>query len=226
MEIIYEDNHIIAVNKAVSEISQSDRTGDISLDSQIKEYIKVKYKKPGDVFLGVIHRIDRPVSGVVLYARTSKALTRLNEMFREKNIEKTYLAVVRNFPPKHKDTLTHFIVRNTKTNKSIAYEKEVKNSKKAVMSYELLSEAGKCFILKIVIETGRHHQIRCQLARIGSPIVGDHKYGYPTSNPGAGINLHSFKMSFIHPVTKEKIEIKAPLPTNDKLWNLFHVKDL
>lgn len=221
MEVIYEDNHIIAVNKSSSEIVQGDKTGDLPLSEIIKEYIKVKYNKPGDVFLGVTHRLDRPVSGVVLFARTSKALTRLNEMFKGKDIEKTYWAIVKNKPEKAEARLEHFLVRNEKQNKSFAYDKEIKDSKKSVLSYKLIASSDNYHLLEIKLETGRHHQIRCQLAKIGCPIKGDLKYGFPRSNPDGGISLHARNIQFIHPVSKEKVNITAPLPANDKLWKEF-----
>jgi 23S rRNA pseudouridine1911/1915/1917 synthase len=220
MEILYEDNHIIAVNKSVAEIVQVDKTGDKSLDELLKEYIKQKYKKPGEVFLGVVHRIDRPVSGVVLFARTSKALARLNVMFQEKTVEKIYWAIVKDKPPKTEDTLVHYIARNTKTNKSYCHEKEVSGSKQGILHYRLLASSDLYHLLEIRLETGRHHQIRCQLAAIGSPIRGDLKYGFSRSNKDAGISLHSRKVSFVHPVRDEPITIIAP-PPSDNLWKAF-----
>ena len=223
MEILYEDNHIIAVNKNVADIVQHDKTGDEPLEEKIKNYIKQKYNKPGNVFLGVVHRIDRPVSGVVLFARTSKALARMNEMFQEKDVEKKYWAIVKNAPPKDQDTLVHYIVRNTKTNKSFASDKEVPDSKKAILHYRILSRSDNFILLEINLETGRHHQIRCQLSKIGCPIRGDLKYGYPRSNPDAGISLHARSVKMEHPVTKEQLLIVAPTP-KDKLWDFFSEK--
>ncbi|MCB2194975.1 MAG: RluA family pseudouridine synthase [Bacteroidetes bacterium] len=220
MEILYEDNHIIAVNKRISDIVQGDKTGDEPLSEKVKAYIKKKYNKPGAVFLGVTHRLDRPVSGVVLFARTSKALTRLNKMFLEKEIEKKYWAIVKTRPEKESDTITHYVVRNQKKNKSFAYDKEVKDSKKASLSYRLIASSDNYHLLEIDLHTGRHHQIRCQLAKIGSPIKGDLKYGFARSNPDGGISLHARKISFIHPVKKETIEIIAQTP-NDSLWDFF-----
>ena len=185
MNILYEDNHIIAVNKQVSDIVQGDKTGDISLDIKLKQYIKEKYNKPGNVFLGVAHRLDRPVSGVVLFARTSKSLTRLNKMFKQKEIKKIYWAVVKVPPPKQNDTLTHYLVRNTKLNKSFVYEKEVPDSKLAILNYKLLFKSSRYYLLEIELETGRHHQIRCQLAKINCPVKGDLKYGFDRSNKNA-----------------------------------------
>jgi 23S rRNA pseudouridine1911/1915/1917 synthase len=220
MEILYEDNHIIAINKSVSEIVQVDKTGDKSLDVLLKEYIKKKYKKNGEAFLGVVHRIDRPVSGVVLFARTSKALTRLNEMFQEKKIEKTYWAIVKEKPPKQEDTLIHYLVRNTKTNKSFCSSREVPESKQAILHYRLMSSSDNYHLLEIRLETGRHHQIRSQLASIGCPIKGDLKYGFPRSNKDGGISLHSRKVTFVHPVRDEQMIIIAP-PPEDALWKAF-----
>lgn len=224
MEILFEDNHIIAVNKSVADIVQSDPSGDMPLDEKVKEYIKNKYNKPGNVFLGVVHRIDRPVSGVVLFARTSKALARLNEMFQSKEIAKTYWAIVKNKPEPESNRLVHFIVRDNKKNKSFAHLKEVKDSKQAILSYKLIDKSDTYFLLEIDLETGRHHQIRCQLAAIGCPIKGDLKYGFARSNEDGGISLHSRKIEFIHPVTKEKITIVANPPDN-KLWDFFNKRN-
>lgn len=220
MTILFEDNHIIAVNKSVGEIVQVDKTKDKALEDSLKEYIKVKYHKPGEVFLGVVHRIDRPVSGVVLFARTSKALTRLNEMFQEKSVEKIYWAIVKEKPPKMEDTLVHYLVRNTKTNKSYCYPGEVKDSKQAVLHYKLIASSDLYHLLEIRLETGRHHQIRSQLATIGCPIKGDLKYGFARSNKDGGISLHSRRVKFIHPVRNEELIIEAPLP-EDSLWKAF-----
>lgn len=221
MEIIYEDNHIIAVNKSSSEIVQGDKTGDEPLSESVKRYIKEKYNKPGEVFLGVAHRLDRPVSGVVLFARTSKALTRLNEMFKTQQIKKIYWAIVKQVPESTENTLVHYLVRNEKQNKSYAYDKEVPNSKKAILKYRLLGHSDKYHLLEVQLETGRHHQIRCQLAKIGSAIKGDLKYGFPRSNPNGGISLHARYVEFIHPVSKELIKITAPVPKEDKIWEVF-----
>jgi 23S rRNA pseudouridine1911/1915/1917 synthase len=220
MEVIYEDNHLIAVNKAVSEIVQADKTGDLPLEEKVKDYIKVKYNKPGNVFLGVAHRIDRPVSGAVLFARTSKALERLVEMFKNKEIKKTYWAIVKNLPPKNNDTLIHYLVRNTEKNKTYAYDQEVRNSKQAILSYRVVTSSDNYHLLEIDLQTGRHHQIRCQLSKIGSPIKGDLKYGFDRSNPDAGISLHARSISFVHPVTGELINIVAS-PPEDVLWQYF-----
>lgn len=221
MNVIYEDNHIILVNKASSEIVQGDKTGDIPLSETVKQYIKEKYHKPGNVFLGVTHRLDRPVSGLVLFARTSKALSRLNEMFKTKDIKKTYWAIVKNQPPASAGELVHWLVRNEKQNKSYAYDREVKNSKKAILDYKIIGRSERYFLLEINLQTGRHHQIRCQLAKIGCPIKGDLKYGSPRSNPDGSICLHARRIEFIHPVSKEKMSFEAPLPES-ALWNCFH----
>lgn len=221
MEILYEDNHLIAINKQVSDIVQKDKTGDEALEDKVKAYIKEKYQKPGDVFLGVTHRIDRPVSGVVLFARTSKALERINELFQEKQVEKIYWALVKERPPQNEATLIHYIKRDQEKNKSYAFDKEVPSSKKAITHYKLLGASDKFFLLEIRIETGRHHQIRCQLAKIGCPIRGDLKYGFPRSNPDGGISLHAKNIKFKHPVKNEEITIEAPFP-NDALWNYFN----
>ncbi len=221
MEILYEDNHIIAVNKQVSDIVQGDKTGDEPLSEKVKAYIQKKYNKPGAVFLGVTHRLDRPVSGTLLFARTSKALTRLNKMFLEKEIEKTYWAIVKEKPKKESDTLTHYIIRNQQKNKSFAYDKEVKNSKKASLTYKLIASSDNYYLLEVDLQTGRHHQIRCQLSKIGCPIKGDLKYGFSRSNPDGGISLHARKVSFIHPVKKEQVQIIANTP-KDPLWDYFY----
>jgi len=221
MQVIYEDNHIIAVNKTCSEIVQGDKTGDTPLSEIVKLYIKEKYHKPGDVFIGVTHRLDRPTSGVVLFARTTKALTRLNKMFQEKDtIKKTYWAVVDKKPVPESGTLQHWLVRNEKQNKSYAYSEEKANSKEATLSYKLLGSSDKYHLLEIELHTGRHHQIRAQLAAISCKIKGDMKYGFPRSNPDGGIYLHSRKVEFTHPVTQEFVSITAPVP-NDALWKFF-----
>ncbi|MBD8390213.1 RluA family pseudouridine synthase [Dysgonomonas sp. BGC7] len=217
MTVLYEDNHIIIVNKAVSEIVQGDKTGDMPLSDIVKEYLKEKYNKPGNVFCGVTHRLDRPTSGIVVFAKTSKALSRLNEMFKNKEIKKIYWAVVKNIPKQMEATLTHHLVRNEKQNKSYAYDKEKTGSKLAILHYRLIAHSDKYNLLEVNLETGRHHQIRCQLSKIGCPIKGDLKYGADRSNPDGGISLHARKISFIHPVSKEVIEVTAPVP-NDNLW--------
>ena len=222
MTVVYEDNHIIVVNKTASEIVQADKTGDTPLSETVKQYLKEKYQKPGNVFLGVTHRLDRPVSGLVIFAKTSKALTRLNEMFRAGEVKKTYWAVVKNAPQESEGELVHFLVRNEKQNKSYAYDKEVPNSKKAVLDYRLIGRSENYYLLEVDLKTGRHHQIRCQLAKMGCPIKGDLKYGSPRSNPDGSICLHARRVRFVHPVSKELIELKAPLPEGN-LWKGFEL---
>ena len=222
MTVVYEDNHIIVVNKTASEIVQADKTGDTPLSETVKQYLKEKYQKPGNVFLGVTHRLDRPVSGLVIFAKTSKALTRLNEMFRAGEVKKTYWAVVNNAPKESEGELVHFLVRNEKQNKSYAYDKEVPNSKKAVLDYRLIGRSENYYLLEVDLKTGRHHQIRCQLAKMGCPIKGDLKYGSPRSNPDGSICLHARRVRFVHPVSKELIELKAPLPEGN-LWKGFEL---
>ena len=224
LEILYEDNHIIAVNKRIADIVQADKTGDEPLTEEVKAYIKKKYNKPGDVFLGVPHRLDRPVSGVLLFARTSKALTRLNAMFQEhdKEITKIYWAIVGDLPAEDNTTLVHYLLRDSAKNKSHAYDKEKKGSKKAVLDYRLLGRSQKYYLLEVKLCTGRHHQIRCQLAKVGCPIKGDLKYGFPRSNPNGGISLHAYSINFIHPVTKEPLTISAVPPQDDTLWKEFY----
>jgi len=219
-ELLFEDNHIIAVNKKSGQIVQGDKTGDVPLSEIVKQYIKVKYNKPGDVFIGVPHRLDRPVSGVVLFARTSKSLTRLNEIFKSKDAKKTYYAICSEQPPKESDRLINYILRNTKQNKSYISDQQTENTKQAILDYKLVAKSEKYSLLEINLLTGRHHQIRCQLANIGCPIRGDLKYGYKRSNENGGINLHAAEIEFIHPVRKEKIVIKAPFP-DEKIWKIF-----
>ena len=222
MTVVNEDNHIIVVNKTASEIVQADKTGDTPLSETVKQYLKEKYQKPGNVFLGVTHRLDRPVSGLVIFAKTRKALTRLNEMFRAGEVKKTYWAVVKNAPKESEGELVHFLVRNEKQNKSYAYDKEVPNSKKAVLDYRLIGRSDNYYLLEVDLKTGRHHQIRCQLAKMGCPIKGDLKYGSPRSNPDGSICLHARRVRFVHPVSKELIELKAPLPEGN-LWKGFEL---
>jgi len=224
LDILYEDNHLIAINKIPSEIVQGDKTGDIPLTDKVKEYIKKKYNKPGEVYLGLPHRLDRPTSGIVILAKTSKALSRLNQMFQEGEIKKIYWAVVDSKPTNEKAQLVHYLIKNEKQNKSYAYEKEVPNSKIAKLNYEIIASSDHYFLLEIELLTGRHHQIRAQLATIGCCIKGDLKYGSPHSNKDASIHLHSRKAEFIHPVSKEKIIIIAK-PPKDNLWDYF-VKSL
>lgn len=218
LQILHEDNHIIVINKRVGDIVQGDKTGDKPLSEVVKEYIKDKYNKPGEVFLGVVHRLDRPTTGIVVFARTSKALTRLNEMFSNRETQKTYWAIVKNKPDKEQDTLIHFLKRNEKNNTSKAHIKEVPESKKASLEYKIIKTLDNYFALEINLHTGRHHQIRAQLAAIGCPIKGDLKYGFDRSNPDGGIHLHARKLNFTHPVSKEAIEIFAPTP-KDAIWN-------
>lgn len=220
MTVLYEDNHIIIVNKTVSEIVQGDKTGDKPLSEIVKEYLKEKYDKPGNVFCGVTHRLDRPVSGIVVFAKTSKALSRLNEMFKSKEVNKTYWAIVKNTPKQLEGTLKHYLVKNEKQNKSYPYDTEKPNSKLAILHYKLIAESDKYNLLEINLETGRHHQIRVQLAKMGCPIKGDLKYGAERSNPDGGISLHARHISFVHPVSKEQVEVFAPVP-DDNLWKAF-----
>ena len=222
MTVVYEDNHIIIVNKTASEIVQGDKTGDTPLSETVKLYLKEKYQKPGNVFIGVTHRLDRPVSGLVVFAKTSKALTRLNDMFKNGEVKKTYWAVVKNQPHEPEGELVNYLVRNEKQNKSYAYDKEVPNSKKAILHYRLIAKSQNYYLLEIDLKTGRHHQIRCQLAKMGCPIKGDLKYGSPRSNPDGSICLHARLVRFIHPVSKELIEVEAPVPTGN-LWNGFEM---
>lgn len=217
MRVVYEDNHLIIVYKESGEIVQGDKTGDVPLSDTVKDYIKEKYHKAGNVFLGVVHRLDRPVSGLVLFARTSKALPRLNEMFRRGDVHKTYWAITRNPPSQPMGTLRHWLVRNEKQNKSYAYDHEVPNSKLAELNYRLIGQSDNYYLLEVQLLTGRHHQIRCQLAKMGCPIKGDLKYGAPRSNPDGSISLLSHRVEFVHPVSKELIKIESPLP-DDPLW--------
>lgn len=218
LQVLHEDNHIIVINKRVGDLVQGDKTGDKPLSEIVKEYIKDKYHKPGEVFLGVVHRLDRPTTGIVVFAKTSKALERLNKMFSERATQKTYWAVVKNKPPNNEDTLLHYLTRNEKNNSSKAHIKEVPNSKKASLDYKIIKELNNYFALEINLHTGRHHQIRCQLAAIGCPIKGDLKYGFDRSNTDGGIHLHAQKLAFTHPVSKEELVIIAPVP-NDVIWN-------
>ena len=220
MTVVYEDNHIIVVNKTSSEIVQGDKTGDIPLSETVKQYLKEKYQKPGNVFVGVTHRLDRPVSGLVVFAKTSKALSRLNEMFKNSEVKKTYWAIVKECPRELEGELVHYLVRNEKQNKSYAYDKEVPDSKKAILHYRLIARSQNYNLLEVDLKTGRHHQIRCQLAKMGCPIKGDLKYGSVRSNPDGSICLHARRISFIHPVSKEQIDLEAPVPLGS-LWNGF-----
>ena len=218
MKILYEDNHLIAVGKTCNEIVQGDKTGDTPLVDTLKQYLKEKYNKPGNVFCGVTHRLDRPVSGIVVFAKTGKALERFNEMLRNHEVKKTYWAIVKNAPHEASATLTHYLLRNEKQNKSYAYTTAKNGAKKSVLSYKVIARSDNYHLLEIDLQTGRHHQIRCQLAAIGCPIKGDLKYGSPRSNPNGGISLHARQIEFVHPVSKLPVRIVAPTP-DEPLWN-------
>jgi 23S rRNA pseudouridine1911/1915/1917 synthase len=217
MTVVYEDNHIIIVNKTASEIVQGDKTGDVPLSETVKQYLKEKYHKPGNVFIGVTHRLDRPVSGLVVFAKTSKALSRLNEMFKNSEVKKTYWAIVKQTPAETEGELVNYLVRNEKQNKSYAYDTEKPGSKKAILHYRLIARSDNYSLLEVDLKTGRHHQIRCQLAKMGCPIKGDLKYGFPRSNPDGSICLHARRVRFVHSVSKELIDVVAPVPS-DNLW--------
>ena len=216
IDVIFEDNHLIAVNKKSGEIVQGDKTGDEPLSDRVKKYLKVKYNKPGNIFLGTIHRIDRPTSGIVIFAKTSKALSRMNEKFRQNKISKTYWAIVKNRLPKKNDLLEHYLLKNQKKNKSFLSTEE--KGKLSILEYNFLNNLNNYFLYEIFPKTGRHHQIRVQLSNMGSPIKGDLKYGAKRSNPNGGINLHAKKIDFNHPVTKESVSIEANCP-KEKIWN-------
>jgi 23S rRNA pseudouridine1911/1915/1917 synthase len=218
LQVLFEDNHIIIVNKRAGDITQGDKTGDKPLSDVVKEYVKDKYNKPGLVFIGTVHRLDRPTSGIVIFARTSKALERLNKMLRDKVIHKTYWALVKNPPKKTSDTLMNFLKKDTKKNKSFVYKKEIEGSKNAILHYTVIKKLENYFLIEIDLETGRHHQIRTQLSYIGSAIKGDLKYGFPRSNKDGSISLHARKIKFTHPVSKEEIQITAPTP-KDVIWD-------
>ena len=220
MKIVYEDNHIIIVSKQSGEIVQGDKTGDVPLSEMVKQYIKEQYAKPGAVFLGVVHRLDRPVFGLVVFARTSKALERLNRMFANGEVHKTYWAITQNRPERDEETLEHWLTRNEKQNKSYASDREKPNSKRAVLKYKVIGESERYNLLEINLLTGRHHQIRCQLSAMGCPIKGDLKYGAKRSNPDGSISLLARRVEFVHPVSKEPISVEAPLP-DDPLWKAF-----
>jgi 23S rRNA pseudouridine1911/1915/1917 synthase len=220
VEILYEDNHLIAVYKKTSDLAQADKTGDAPIEHEVKKYIAKKYNKPGEVFLGCIHRLDRPVSGVLLFARTSKALSRMNDIFKERQVKKIYYAIVKDNPPAEKATITHYLKKNEKQNKSYAYDTEVKDSKKAELSYSIIGRSERYYLLEVELHTGRHHQIRAQLAKIGCPVKGDLKYGYSRSNENGGISLLARKLEFVHPVKNEPVTITAHLPEDD-IWNIF-----
>ncbi|MGR7814525.1 RluA family pseudouridine synthase [Lacinutrix undariae] len=218
LQVLFEDNHIIIVNKRAGDIVQGDKTGDKPLSDVVKEYIKDTYNKPGNVYLGVVHRLDRPTTGLVMFAKTSKALPRLNKLFAEKTAHKTYWALVKEQPPKTEDTLVNWLKKNPKNNKSTAYRKEIDGSKKAILHYKILKKLDNYFLLEVDLKTGRHHQIRSQLSTIGCPIKGDLKYGFNRSNKDASISLHARHLEFMHPVKNELIKVTAPLP-NDPIWN-------
>lgn len=221
MEVVYEDNHIIIVNKAPGEIVQGDKTGDKPLSETVKEWIKEKYNKPGNVFLGVVHRLDRPVAGLVVFAKTSKALTRMNEMFRNGEVHKTYRAITRNRPPKDADELRHYITTVEKTNKSYAHDEPCKNGKESRLRYRLLAQSDRYNLIEVELLTGRKHQIRVQLSAIGCPIKGDLKYGDKRSNPDGSISLMAHRVKFTHPVSGKEIDVTAPLPQGEPLWNIL-----
>lgn len=218
LQVLYEDNHLIAINKRPGDIVQGDKTGDAPLSEVVKEYLKEKYNKPGNVYLGVAHRLDRPTSGIVVFAKTSKALPRLNKLFAEKDAKKTYWAVVKNAPENPSATLTHWLKRNTKQNKSYAHKNEVPESKKAILDYRMLKKLDNYFLLEIDLKTGRHHQIRSQLTAIGCPIKGDLKYGSDRSNKDGSIHLHARNLSFVHPIKKEMLKLVAS-PPDEPIWN-------
>ncbi len=220
--ILYEDNHLIIINKRSSEIVQGDKTGDTPLSDIVKNYIKIRYSKPGNVFLGVVHRIDRPVSGAVIFARTSKALTRLNNMLREGTIKKKYLAVVQNPPPSNEGKLIHHLKKNEKQNKSYLCLEDTEGAKQAALNYKLLAESKNYYLLEVELLTGRHHQIRAQLSAIGCPIRGDLKYGFSRSNKDGSIHLHAWLLDFIHPVSGKQVIVKAPAPNHDPVWQAFN----
>ena len=220
VEILYEDNHLIAVYKKSSDLAQGDKTGDPSLDTEVRKYIALKYSKPGDVYLGVVHRLDRPVSGVLLYTRTSKSLERLNEIFRTRQVKKVYYAIVKEQPPEEEATITHFLKKNEKQNKSYVYDSEVKGSKEASLTYRIRGRSERYYLIEVELHTGRHHQIRAQLAKIGCPIKGDLKYGFPRSNEDGSISLFARSLEFIHPVRKEPVSITAHFPEGD-IWSHF-----
>jgi 23S rRNA pseudouridine1911/1915/1917 synthase len=218
LQVLYEDNHIIIVNKRAGDIVQGDKTGDTPLSEVVKSFLKDKYNKPGNVYLGVVHRLDRPTTGIVMFAKTSKALPRLNKLFAEKKTNKTYWAIVKNPPVKTENTLLHWLKKNPKNNKSAAHLKEISDGKKAILHYTTLKTLDNYTLLEVTLETGRHHQIRVQLASIGSPIKGDLKYGFNRSNPDGSISLHARRLQFVHPVSNEAIDLEAPLP-EDSVWN-------
>ena len=220
MDILFEDNHLIALNKKSGDIIQGDKTGDKPLSEIVKDYLKDKYNKPGAAFIGVVHRIDRPVTGVVIFARTSKALVRMNELFREKKIKKTYWAVVKNKPDEDSGTLIHYLKKDEKNNKSKSFDKDVPGSLRSWLDYKVIGKSDNYYLIEVSPQTGRHHQIRVQLAAIGCPIKGDVKYGYQRTNEDGSIHLHARKVDFIHPVKKNEISLIAPVP-DEKIWKFF-----
>lgn len=217
-QIVYEDNHLLIINKKAGQLVQGDKTGDLSLLELIKDFIKKRDEKPGNVFLGLVHRIDRPTSGLVIYAKTSKALSRLTQMVKNREVKKTYWAVVAKEMIPQSQRLIHYLQKNEKTNKATVFVKPTDNAKESVLNYQIIKTLDNYQLLEVDLETGRHHQIRAQLSKIGVPIKGDLKYGAPRSNPDGGISLHARKLEFVHPVTKENIEITAPVPQNDAVW--------
>jgi len=221
MEVLYEDNHLIIVNKEAGEIVQGDKTGDVPLSDKVKEYIRLKYDKPGAVFLGVVHRLDRPVSGIVLFARTSKALERMNKKFREKDVSKKYWAIVENTPDKESATLENYLKKNPEKNKSFVQKDDKQGAKLSKLSYKVVDRSDRYTLLEVELHTGRHHQIRVQLSTMGCVIKGDLKYGAKRSNEDASIHLHARELSFVHPVSKEKFKVIAPVPQHDTLWKFF-----
>jgi 23S rRNA pseudouridine1911/1915/1917 synthase len=220
--VVFEDNHHLVINKLPGELVQGDRTGDVSLVDQVKNYLAVKYQKPGDAFCGLVHRLDRPTSGLVVFARTSKALSRMNAIFEKRQIDKRYFAIVKSKPQPGQNEITHFLKRNRTKNKSYVVNASTKGAKEARLTYEGIGHSERYFLLQINLHTGRHHQIRAQLSYLNMPIKGDLKYGYPRSNPDASISLHAGLISFIHPVRKEELTLKAPQPKPDALWRLFN----
>lgn len=224
MEVVYEDNHIIIVNKSCSEIVQGDKTGDKPLSEKVKEYLKDKYAKPGNVFCGVVHRLDRPVSGLVVFAKTSKALARLNNMFKDKEVKKTYWAIVADKPRNDEAVLEDYLVKNERQNKSYAHPNPVQGSKKAILDYRVIGKSDRYYLLEVHLHTGRHHQIRCQLANIGCSIRGDLKYGARRSNPDGGISLHARHIEFVHPVSHITVSVTAPVP-DEGVWKAFKDRD-
>jgi len=219
--ILYEDNHLIVINKEAGELVQGDITGDTPLLEKVREYIREEYNKPGNVFTGLIHRLDRPTSGIVVFAKTSKALARMNALFEKREVDKVYWALVKEKPEKTAEKLQHFLKKNPKKNRSYPVPVSDNNGKKAILHYKFLQSSQSFHLLEIRLETGRHHQIRAQLAAIGSPIKGDLKYGFPRSNQDASISLHARYISFVHPVSKDTVQLTAPLPEGDKAWRYF-----